>query len=172
MKYGIALFPSKHLQDLVNSYRKRYDPRYALIPPHVTLLPAFNMEPSEVNHLITKVQQISSTIEPIRLEVTKVKSFQPVNNVIYLKVEDDYSLIELQKQLSSLIQPENDNYPFVPHITLAQELSDEEHSDIIEVLKMKEFQFQETVDRFQLLYQLENQSWTVYETFHLGKDRP
>lgn len=171
MKYGIALFPSKHLQDLVNSYRKRYDPHYALIPPHVTLLPAFNMEPGEVNDFISDVERVASTIGPIHLEVTKVKSFQPVNNVIYLKVEEDDNLIKLQNQLSSLVQRENDNYPFVPHITLAQELSDEEHSDIIEVLKMKEFQFQETIDRFQLLYQLENQSWTVYETFHLRKDR-
>lgn len=41
MKYGIALFPSKKLQDLVNSYRKRYDTHYALVPPHVTLKTAF-----------------------------------------------------------------------------------------------------------------------------------
>lgn len=32
MKYGIAIFPGKDLQDLANSLRKRYDPKYALIP--------------------------------------------------------------------------------------------------------------------------------------------
>ena len=37
MKFGVVIFPSKKLQDLVNSYRKRYDPHYALISPHLTL---------------------------------------------------------------------------------------------------------------------------------------
>ncbi|MFP3325996.1 hypothetical protein R0K05_23370, partial [Planococcus sp. SIMBA_160] len=26
MKYGVVIFPSKKLQDIANSYRKRYDP--------------------------------------------------------------------------------------------------------------------------------------------------
>ena len=30
MKYGIVAFPSKKVQDFANSYRKRYDPHYAL----------------------------------------------------------------------------------------------------------------------------------------------
>jgi 2'-5' RNA ligase len=35
---------------------------------------------------------------------------------------------------------------------------------------MQGINHEETVDRFHLLYQLENGSWTVYETFRLGKD--
>ena len=37
MKFGVVIFPSKKLQDLANSYRKRYDPHYSLITPHLTL---------------------------------------------------------------------------------------------------------------------------------------
>lgn len=33
---------------------------------------------------------------------------------------------------------------------------------------MQEVSHEEIVDRFHLLYQLENGSWTVYETFLLG----
>ena len=42
MKVGVVIFPSKKLQDLANSYRKRYDPHYALIPPHLTLKASFD----------------------------------------------------------------------------------------------------------------------------------
>ncbi|CAM5464250.1 hypothetical protein BSAF29S_03331 [Bacillus safensis subsp. safensis] len=28
MKYGVVRFPSKKLQDIASSYRKRYDPMY------------------------------------------------------------------------------------------------------------------------------------------------
>lgn len=37
MYYGIVAFPQKHVQDKVNALRKRYDPHYSLIPPHITL---------------------------------------------------------------------------------------------------------------------------------------
>jgi len=35
---------------------------------------------------------------------------------------------------------------------------------------MTKIDHEEMVDRFHLLYQLENGSWTVYETFRLGKE--
>jgi 2'-5' RNA ligase len=170
MKYGLAIFPSKELQDLINSYRKRYDPHYALISPHITLKPAFTLEGEDVEGFVERVNEIAKGIGPIQLEVNKVKSFQPVNNVIYLKIEEDPNLMELQEKLHSMATCSGDDYPFIPHITLAQELSVEEHSDIIEVLKMKEIQHRETINRFQLLYQLDNGTWTVYETFHLRKE--
>ena len=170
MKYGIAIFPSKKLQDLVNSYRKRYDPHYALVSPHITLLPAITLEEEEVEAFVERVQEIAASIGPIQLDVNKVKSFQPVNNVIYLKIEDDPNLTDLYEKLHALGKNSEEDYPFIPHITIAQQLSVEEHSDIIEVLKMKEFQHRETIDRFQLLYQLDNDSWTTYETFHLRKE--
>ena len=44
MRYGIAIFPSKEIQDEANSYRKRYDPHYPLIPPHITLKDAFEAD--------------------------------------------------------------------------------------------------------------------------------
>jgi 2'-5' RNA ligase len=49
-------------------------------------------------------------------------------------------------------------------------MSDGEHADVLGQLRMIEFHHEQTVDRFHLLYQLEDGSWTVYETFQLGKD--
>lgn len=56
MKYGIAIFPSKKLQDKVNSLRKRYDPHYALIPPHITLKTPFEIEDSKYQTLLNKLR--------------------------------------------------------------------------------------------------------------------
>ncbi len=47
MKFGVAMFPSKELQDKVNQYRKRYDAHYALIPPHITIKDGFEADESE-----------------------------------------------------------------------------------------------------------------------------
>jgi 2'-5' RNA ligase len=172
MKYGIAIFPSKKLQDLVNSYRKRYDPHYALIAPHLTLKDPFDVEDEdELKEMTRQIHEISDNIQPFNLNVYKVGSFHPVNNVIYFKVKEDESLNKLHEQLYQEELYTEKPYNFVPHITLAQKLPDEEHHDVLESLKMMDIDHTEPVDRFQLLYQLENGSWTVYETFHLGKVR-
>ncbi|MCH1626268.1 YjcG family protein [Fredinandcohnia quinoae] len=170
MKYGIALFPSKKLQDLVNSYRKRYDPHYALIPPHLTLKNSFEASDSEIKDIAKQLDAISDQANPFPLKITKVSSFYPVNNVIYLKVEPNEQLSNLHESLHSGFFSQESEYSFVPHITIGQRLSDDEHSDVLGQLRMHKVKHEEEIDRFHLLYQLENGMWTVYETFLLGKE--
>ncbi|TFE00374.1 YjcG family protein [Jeotgalibacillus salarius] len=168
MKFGIAVFPSKKLQDLANSYRKRYDPHYSLIPPHLTLKEPFDATDEEINKIAKKIEGIAKDAEPFTLRAYKISSFQPVNNVIYMKVDSVPELINLYQSLHNEEFGVKSQYSFVPHITIAQKLSNDEHSDVYGSLRMAGVDHEETVDRFHLLYQLENGSWTVYETYRLG----
>jgi 2'-5' RNA ligase len=170
MKFGIVIFPSKSIQDIANSYRMRYDPHYALVPPHITLKPAFEADESEINQIVNELKKIANKVSPFTLKVSKVSSFSPVNNVIYFKVEKTDELVFLNEQMHSGYFSQEREYAFVPHITIGQKMSDDEHSDVLGRMKMMEFNHEQTVDRFHLLYQLENGAWTVYETFHLGKE--
>ncbi|MFC7321242.1 YjcG family protein [Halobacillus campisalis] len=170
MRYGIAVFPSKKVQDEANSYRKRYDPHYALIPPHITLKEPFEAEENQIeNEIIPELKKISSGTSPFKINIHKVSSFTPVTNTIYLKVERTDEIFTLNEKLHEGILPDNKEYSFVPHITIAQKLSDEEYSDVYGTLSMLKFDLEDKVDRFQLLYQLENGAWSVYETFRLGE---
>lgn len=171
MKYGIAIFPSKKVQDEANSYRKRYDPHYALIPPHITMKEAFDADENEIeSKIIPELKEIAKNTEPFSFGVYKVSSFSPVTNTIYLKVEPSDEIFALNDKLHSGQMPGEKDFSFVPHITIAQKLSDEEFSDVFGSLTMLKFDLQDQVDRFQLLYQLENGAWSVYETFRLGKE--
>jgi 2'-5' RNA ligase len=170
MKYKIVIFPKKELQDFANSYRKRYDPHYALIPPHLTLKSPFETTEKEGKALADKLHPLAKTFNPFEINVSKFSSFKPVNNIIYLKVNPANELKELNKAIESFFITDKHDYSFVPHITIGQNLSSDEHSDIYGSLRMQNIHHIEVVDRFHLLYQLENQSWTVYETFRLGKE--
>ncbi|WP_066368619.1 YjcG family protein [Neobacillus fumarioli] len=169
MKFGVVIFPSKKLQDLANSYRKRYDSHYALIPPHLTLKSAFEATEEEAKEFAEKLREIARNTNEISLKTTKISSFYPVNNVIYLKIEPTEELVKLQSDINQESIGQEQEYAFVPHITIGQNLSNEEYSDVYGQLRMKKIEHEETVDRFHLLYQLDNDSWTVYETFRLGK---
>jgi 2'-5' RNA ligase len=168
--YGIVIFPSKKLQDLANSYRKRYDPHYALISPHITLRSSFEASEEEIKRLTETLYGIAKKHDPFQINASKISSFQPVNNVIYFKIEPSAQLEELHVELNDHISGEAPEYNFVPHITIGQKLSNDEHSDVYGSLRMQPVNHEEVVDRFHLLYQLENGSWTVYETFRLGKE--
>lgn len=170
MKYGIVIFPSKKLQDTANSYRKRYDPHYALIPPHITVKNIFEASDDEIKDITRELDAISKQINPFTLDVLKVSSFSPVNNVIYLKVDPNEELRNLHNALHSGYFAGEPEYAFVPHITIGQKLSSDEHSDVYGQLRMLKMDHEEQIDRIHLLYQLENGSWTVYETFRLGKE--
>ncbi|PYZ97776.1 hypothetical protein CR205_04065 [Alteribacter lacisalsi] len=168
MKYGIAIFPSKKLQDIANSYRKRYDSHYSLIPPHVTIKEAFTAEEDELPEILEEIQSVAGTVDPFTMEVYKFGSFHPVTNTIYMKVRENETLSALRNRLNSGKLEHHYDYQFVPHITIGQELDNDECSDVFGRLKMETVNHEEKVDRISLLYQLDNNMWTVYETFRLG----
>ncbi|MCD8508769.1 MAG: YjcG family protein [Bacillus sp. (in: Bacteria)] len=170
MRYGIAIFPSKKLQDIANAYRKRYDSRYAMIPPHLTLKEAFEASEDEIKDIVKDIRQIAQETNPFPIEVYKFSSFYPVTNTIYMKVKDNEELTSLHEKLNSGKLEGERKYQFVPHITIGQDLDNDECSDVYGQLRLKTISHEETIDRFSLLYQLDNGTWTVYETFLLGKD--
>ena len=171
MKYGISIFPSKKLQDIANSYRKRFDKKYSLIPPHITLKKAFDASEDEISSISNYVKQVAHQVEPFTIEITKAKSFHPANNTIYLKVELAPELENLNKALNNEeFFGGNPDGTFIPHLTIAQEISNDEHLDLLAQLTNLNISHQEKVDRIHLLYQLEDGYWTVYETFRLGAE--
>ncbi|MFC2949901.1 YjcG family protein [Virgibacillus sediminis] len=171
MKYGIIIFPTKKVQDEANALRKRYDPHYALIPPHITLKESFEADDETIDELITEMKYIANETEPFKIQINKVSTFAPVTNTIYFKVEPMQQLTDLYEKLHSGKFPDNQQYSFVPHITIAQKLSHDEYSDVFGSLRMRDIKLEDEVDRFQLVYQLDNGSWTVYETFVFGKEK-
>src|SRR5690625_4897769 len=170
MKYGIAIFHSKEIQDVANSYLKRYDPKYALIPPHLTLKEAFRVDDEKIKELVIELKHIANETKSFKIDISKVSSFAPVTNTLYLKVEPIQELTDLFNKMHSGKFPKESEHSFVPHITIAQKLSNSEYADVRSSLQMKRVEYEDYVDRFQLLYQLDNDSWTVYETFVFGKE--
>lgn len=170
MKYGIVAFPSKKVQDFANSYRKRYDPHYSLITPHMTIKGVFEADENEIKIIAEKVVNVLKKHTPFSLNTSKVSSFAPVTNALYLNINPTEELVSLHEDLNSIEYNDVESYTFVPHITIAQKLSATEHDDIYPQLKMIGVDFEEMIDRLHLLYQLEDGSWTVYETFRLAGD--
>lgn len=168
MKYGIVAFPSKKIQDLANTYRKRYDSHYALITPHMTLKDTFEVDESQISEIIRKLQQIASRFAPLQIHASRISSFYPITNAIYFRIEPTEQLSSLHSTIQKELNIGELKHLFVPHITIAQDLSDSEHDDILGQLRMTGVDEKDIIDRIHLMYQLEDGSWTSYETFKLN----
>jgi 2'-5' RNA ligase len=169
MYYGIATFPQKRVQDLVNSFRKRYDPHYALIPPHITLKEKFELPDDKLEKTVANLEQIAKEMKAFKVRFHKVSHFHPTSNTIYLAIDNEKPLVELHNKIESVFEPTESPYDFIPHLTIGQKMSEEELHDVYGSLRMRKFDLETLVDRFHLLYQLENGSWSIYQTFLLAK---
>src|SRR5690625_4561776 len=135
MKYGIAIFPSKHIQDEANALRKRYDQRYDLIPPHITLKSAFTADDSLRDEMIKELRKIAKETKPFKIHMNKVRTFAPVTNTIFFKVEPIPELTELHELMHTGIFPKEKENNFVTHITIAKEIEEDKFSDVLGTLR-------------------------------------
>lgn len=165
MKYGIVAFPARHIQDLANTYRKRYDPHYAYVAPHMTLKDPFEADASHIEDVSKKIQEIAKKYAPLQIHASRISSFYPTTNAIYFRVEPTEQLTSLHKDLQDQLQIGQPKFVFVPHITIAQKLSDSEHDDIFGQLRMTGVDETDTIDHLHLMCQQEDGSWTTHETF-------
>jgi len=167
MKYGIVAFPSKKLQDLANTYRKRYDPHYAKITPHMTLKDSFEATDEDINSIVKQLDELAAKYAPLNIHASRISSFFPTTNAIYFRIDPTEQLEAFQYALKEKIPFGETKHVFVPHITIAQKMTDSEHDDIFGQLRMTGVDEKDTIDRIHLLYQLEDGSWTTLETFRL-----
>ncbi|VYU48500.1 hypothetical protein [Staphylococcus simulans] len=166
MILGLALIPSKTFREKIDAYRKRYDERYAQIPPHITIKDSFEVEDNDFDSVKEDIQSRIEGIAPLHIHATKASNFAPVNNVIYFKVEKTPELEELDNRFNNgdfYGQPE---HSFVPHFTIAQGLTSQEFKDIFGQVKLAGIDYEETISELTLLkYNNEADKWETIDTF-------
>lgn len=169
MMYSIVIFPSSKVQEVANSYRKRYDPAYALVPPYIRLKEAFELDEAKLPELVSHLEQVASSTDSFSAHFHRVSTFHPTNNVIYLAVQNKDPFNALHEKIVTQCVSEKETYAYVPHLTIGRDLSDDELRDVTGQLSMAKIDLNSEIDRFHLVYQLEDGIWSVYQTFLLKK---
>jgi 2'-5' RNA ligase len=168
MYYGIAVYPSKEIQDFANHYRRRYDPHYGWIDPHLTVRDKQACSEQEVQAAIHELERIADALQPFELHFNRFSTFYPVNNVIYMAVSNPQPMIDLHEELrGGSLGEQSKPYVYTPHLTIAQELNDDELHDVLASLKNKPLDHKCTIDRLALMRQDENGKWSPIRQFML-----
>lgn len=126
----VAYLPEK-LGQYVDDLRRRLNPRFAAWLAHVTILPPRPLS-ATAEEMLAHLRKKCVLLDPFEATLDGVLTFWPVNGVVYLSVSKGFrSLVELHDQLNCGCLERVENFPYVPHVTLAQELDERETQAVL-----------------------------------------
>lgn len=150
MNYTIAIFPKiedKKESDKINIIRKKHDPSYKFIKPHVALVYYFKEKPEK-----EKLRKISKKFNSFNITLNKI-NLSPKGNFIFLDVtKGKKEIIKLKEELYKKLNLKWDkNFQYKPHITLANFKTKKEQQKVFKEISKKKIKISCKIDSFTLL---------------------
>lgn len=120
--YALVYFPKMH-SSKIDAFRKKYDPKWNVIPPHITLVFPFSDVPE--NLILEHVKKVTQEARPFPIHLRGLQKVE--NELIFLLVKDGRDeIIHIHDQLYSRIFASlEQEYVFEPHITIGEVSSTE-----------------------------------------------
>jgi 2'-5' RNA ligase/GNAT superfamily N-acetyltransferase len=123
-RLGVALLLPPPLVEEVNGLRRALgDPSLERVPPHITLVPPVNVRDDDLGRALAVLRGAAATIPaPLTLGIGPPASFLPDSPVLYLEVSGDLEALDaLRRRALSPPLARALSWPFVPHVTVADE---------------------------------------------------
>ena len=119
----VAYLPGE-LGRFVDELRRRLNPRFAAWLAHVTILPPRPLS-ATAEEMLAQIREKCLGVDPFEVSLDGVLTFWPANGVVYLSFAAGLGRIrELHERLNCGCLERVETYPYVPHVTLAQELDE------------------------------------------------
>jgi 2'-5' RNA ligase len=165
---GVAIaIPMPHATVLTNWRRKVGDPNADLIWPHVTLLPPTPIAADQLDAVEVHLHEAAAGGAPFVMHLAGTGTFRPTSPVVFVQVArgvSDCEVLETAIRRGPLERPLD--FPYHPHVTVAQEVGDEQLDDAYDGLAGFVARF--TVEKFVLFCRADDGRWTWRREFSLG----
>jgi 2'-5' RNA ligase len=123
---GVAIaIPEPHATVLTGWRRRVGDPQADLIWPHVTLLPPTPVEPIRMGVIEEHLAATAASRHPFVMHLSGTGTFRPVSPVVFIQVARGVADCEvLEKAIRRGPLQRKVDFPYHPHITVAQDIPD------------------------------------------------
>jgi 2'-5' RNA ligase len=165
---GVAVaIPQPHAEVLTAWRRRVGDPAAEFVFPHVTLLPPTPIAHGDLPDVEKHLAEVARQGRPFTMHLAGTGTFRPTSPVVFVQVARGVGDCE---ELEAAIRRgplERDlEFPYHPHVTVAQEIGDEALDLAYEGLAGFVARF--AVDSFVLFSRNGNESWQWGAEFPLG----
>lgn len=171
-RLGVVLLVPEPLATQIDGLRLALgDGALGRIPPHITLVPPVNVAERDLPAAFATVRAAAAAVSALSLQLGPVDTFQPVNPVAYLRVTADpgqrAALDELREACLKGPLDRPQEHEFVPHVTIADELSAPRLDACGPVLA--DFRADLTIDRVHVLAEQPGRVWVPIADMALGE---
>lgn len=167
-RYAVVILLPKHLNEIIAPVRRRFDPDYTVIDSHVTVVFPFRSE-KQIDDIASVIRRTTQTIAPFQVELSSIGDFYPSFPLIFWAVNRDNALGELYKNLYAAIDLALPHKHFVPHVTVAREISPHRvvlvKEEIVSYLPDEKF----TATTVDLVSPVDGRKWVSIQSFPLEK---
>jgi 2'-5' RNA ligase len=165
---GVAIaIPQPHATVLSNWRRNVGDPAADLVFPHVTLLPPTPVGAGAMDEVEAHLAEAAAGREPFTMHLAGTGTFRPISPVVFVQVAAGVADCELLERAirSGPLDRELD-YPYHPHVTVAQDIAPAALDDAYE--GMSSFVARFAVEQFVLFSRDPEGRWAWRNEFPLG----
>lgn len=144
------------------------DPLAETVPSHITLAPPLEVDRTEVDDLVGRLDAVASSAAPFDVSLRGTDTFRPVSPVVYIHIDSDNTPIEqLAEAVAAAMGCEQQEFPFHPHVTVAHHLPDEmlDHAQA----DLADFALDFEVRLFHLWVLDDTEGWLPTHEFRLGE---
>jgi 2'-5' RNA ligase/GNAT superfamily N-acetyltransferase len=172
LRLGVVLLIPPPLDREVDALRRAVgDGTYGRVPAHVTLVPPVNVNRDHLGEALAALRAAAAATRPFTVQLGPPTTFLPVNPVLYLPLVGDGrgAVFALRERVfrEPLARPLT--WPFVPHVTVA----DEAHPERITAAEaaLCDYSADVTFDRLHLLEEGPSRVWAPVADFSFASPR-
>jgi 2'-5' RNA ligase len=167
LRIGITIAVPEPFHSFLARAREQFGDKDAgRVPPHVTLLMPTLVEPGELDVLGEHLASVASSHPCFTIRLHGTGTFRPVSPVVFARV--DVGASECQA-LSTAIRrgslDQEQRFPYHPHVTVAQEVSDEVLDRAVAELSGFDAVFE--VTQFDAYLSDDEDEWTPWRSYSL-----
>ncbi len=171
-RYALVAYVRNPVGQFVEDLRRQIHPDTAHMAAHVTILPPRELLGSEAAAL-EFLEEACSRVIPFDVELGDVETFLPVTPTVFIQVRRAaYRLRELHDQLSTDALCCAEDWPYMPHLTIAKVSTEQQAREAYEIANRRwaEFPSPRTIHISELMFvKEEDGSWHDVAAVPLGR---
>lgn len=119
-RYALVAYVNNPVGEFVENLRQELHPDLPHLAAHVTVLPPRELKGTESSALQT-LEKVCALTEPFEVDLGDVDTFLPDTPTVYIRVtQGARRMIELHDQLNTQALSFDEEWPYVPHLTIVK----------------------------------------------------
>jgi 2'-5' RNA ligase len=132
-RYALVAYITSPVGEFVESLRRELHPDLPHLAAHLTLLPPRPLDGTESAALQT-LETVCGNAEPFEVSLGHMETFIPATPTIYIRVDRAASRMrELHDQLNTQVLAFKEEWPYIPHLTIAKMAAEQPAQDAFKV---------------------------------------